>query len=357
MSIPLLTPLDFNKLEALNIRLQQLSSDPSSPVTGQTYYNTTDNTVRFYNGTVWIKLGRLDQITAPTASVDLNSQKIINLATPTAGTDAATKQYVDDVSTGLDVKKSVRAASTANVSVTYSATGGTSARGQITAAPNTLDGVTLAANDRILLKDQTTGAQNGIWVVTTLGTGANGVWDRATDFDQDAEVTAGAFTFVEEGTTNADSGWVLTTNAPITIGGSSGTALTFVQFSGAGQITAGAGLSKTGNQLDVELAPTIQTSPSGAAGGLAFDASGAGGRLQIDPAVVVRKFSQTIGDGSSTSFNIDHNLNSLDALVQITRVSDGVNVLADITRSTVNRVIVAFAVAPSSNQYRVTVHV
>lgn len=201
-----------------------------------------------------VRTSRLDQMAAPTASVSLNSQKITNLAAPTLDSDAATKAYVDAARTGLDVKESVRAASTANVTLTYSATGGTSARGQITAAPNTLDGVTLANGNRILLKNQSTAAQNGIWVVTTVGTGSNGVWDRATDFDADVEVTAGAFTFVTEGTANADSGWVLTTNDPIVIGGASGTALAFAQFSGAGQITAGAGLTKTGNTIDVATA-------------------------------------------------------------------------------------------------------
>jgi hypothetical protein len=176
----------------------------------------------------------LSSVGTATADVSLGNFKITNLATPTLDTDAANKGYVDAARSGLDVKQSVRAASTANVTVTYSATGGTSTRGQITAAPNTLDGVTLAANDRILLKNQTTGAQNGIWVISTLGTGANGVWDRATDFDTDAEVAAGAFMFVEEGTVNQDSGWVLATNNPITIGGASGTALTFNQFSSAG---------------------------------------------------------------------------------------------------------------------------
>jgi hypothetical protein len=176
----------------------------------------------------------LSSVGTATADVSFGGFKITNVATPTADTDAANKAYVDAARSGLDVKQSVRAASTATVTVTYSATGGTSARGQITAAPNTLDGVTLVANDRLLLKNQSTGAQNGIWVVTTLGTGANGVWDRATDFDADAEVTPGAFAFVEEGTANADSGWVLATNAPIIIGGASGTALTFNQFSGAG---------------------------------------------------------------------------------------------------------------------------
>lgn len=193
-----------------------------------------------------------------TGTVDVASKKITNVATPTVGTDAANKQYVDDARTGLDAKASVRAASTATVTVTYNATGGTSARGQITAAPNTLDGVTLAANDRILLKDQSTGAQNGIWVVSTLGTGANGVWDRATDFDSDAEVTAGAYVWVEEGTANLDSAWVLTTSNPIIVGGASGTALTWVLFSSAGSLIAGAGMTKTGNALDVVTASSAR---------------------------------------------------------------------------------------------------
>lgn len=175
----------------------------------------------------------LSSVGAATADVSFGGFKITNVATPTADSDVAIKSYVDAARSGLDVKQSVHAASTANVTVTYNATAGTSTRGQITAAPNTLDGVTLVANDRLLLKNQTTGAQNGIWVVTTLGTGANGVWDRATDFDSDAEVTPGAFSFIEEGT-QADTGWVLATNAPIIIGGASGTALTFNQFSGAG---------------------------------------------------------------------------------------------------------------------------
>ena len=194
----------------------------------------------------------LSELGAPTANVAFNSQRITGLADPVSAQDAATKAYVDAVKTGLDIKDSVHAASTASVTVTYNATGGTSARGQITAAPNVLDGVTLVNGDRILLKDQGTPAQNGIWVVTTAGTGANGVWDRATDFDSNAEVTPGAFTFVEEGTVNSDSGWVLTTNAPIVVGGnSSPSSLTWAQFSGAGQITAGAGLTKNGNTIDV----------------------------------------------------------------------------------------------------------
>lgn len=117
-----------------------------------------------------------------------------------------------------DFKASVRAATTANIA---SLAGG---------APNTLDGVTLVANNRILVKDQTTGSQNGIYVVTTLGTGANGTWSRSADVDQVDELTAGAIVMVEEGTTLADSLWELTTDGTITIGT---TSLTWVRKDGS----------------------------------------------------------------------------------------------------------------------------
>lgn len=214
-----------------------------------TQANTNSTTLAA--STAYVRSVRLDQFAAPTAAVGFGSQLLTGVATPVSGTDAANKNYVDATSTGLDVKASVRLASTANVTVTYNSTNGASGRGQITAAPNTLDGVSLAANDRLLLKDQSTGAQNGIWVVTTLGSGANGVWDRATDFDQDAEVTSGAFVFIEEGTANDNSGFVLATNNPIVIGGASGTALAFNQFSNAGSFVDGNGLVRTGNTLDV----------------------------------------------------------------------------------------------------------
>jgi phage-related tail fiber protein len=186
-----------------------------------------------------VRTSRLDQMASPTAAVAFNSQKITGLADPTNPQDAATKNYVDNLAMGLDVKASVRVATTANIA--------TLAGG----APNTLDGVTLALNDRILVKDQTTASQNGLYVVSVLGSGANGTWTRATDFDTSAEVTAGAHTFVSEGSTWADSGWVLATNDPITLGT---TALTWNQFSGSGAgITAGSGLTKTGSTLDVNV--------------------------------------------------------------------------------------------------------
>lgn len=156
-------------------------------------------------------------------------------ADPVNPLHAATKQYVDAFQQALDLKASVRVATTANATLA----GG---------APSLVDGVTLANGNRILVKSQTNPAENGIYVVQTLGTGANGTWIRTTDADTNAKVTAGLYTFIEEGTVAADSGWVLTTDGNIVLGT---TSLAFTQFSGAGQIIAGAGLTKSGNQLDV----------------------------------------------------------------------------------------------------------
>lgn len=193
-----------------------------------------------------------------TWSADRNAgnNKLTNLAQGTAATDAVTKAQLDAAITasaaGLAVKQPVRVASTANVSATYNSTGGSSARGQFTAAPNTLDGVSLAVGNRILLKNQSTGAQNGIWVVTTVGTGSNGVWDRATDFDSDSEVTDSVFVLVQEGT-QATTNWVLTTNAPITVGGASGTSLTWAQFAAGQTYTADeTTLTVSSNQFSIK---------------------------------------------------------------------------------------------------------
>jgi len=157
------------------------------------------------------------------------------------------KSYVDSVANGLDVKASVRVATTANLAGTYDNSAGT-----ITAGSNgaiSVDGVTLVVNDRLLVKDQTTGTQNGFYKVTaTGGAGAAFVLTRTPDADAASELTAGAFTFTEEGTANADNGYVLSTNGAITLGS---TAIAFEQFSGAGQIAAGNGLTKTGNTIDV----------------------------------------------------------------------------------------------------------
>ena len=164
-----------------------------------------------------------------TGIVDAGGKRVGNAADPTQSTDLATKAYVDGLANGLDVKASVRAATTANITLSNT---------------QTVDGVALSVGDRVLVKDQSTGSQNGIYVV------ASGSWTRATDFDNTpgTEVSPGTFFFVEEGTAQADNGYVVSNDTAITIGT---TAIVFSQFSGAGQITAGAGLTKSGNTLDV----------------------------------------------------------------------------------------------------------
>lgn len=141
-----------------------------------------------------------------------------------------TKEYADSIKQSLDVKQSVRAATTANITIATALNNG-----------DTIDGVTLATGDRVLVKDQSTGSENGIYVV-----GATPA--RSDDADTSADVTAGMFVFVTEGTANGDNGFILTTNDTITLGT---TALSFTQFSGAGQITAGDGLTKSGNTISV----------------------------------------------------------------------------------------------------------
>jgi len=173
-------------------------------------------------------------LTSQSGSLAMNSQKITGLATPVADADAATKSYVDSVAQGLSAKDSVRAATTANGTLASAFANG-----------QAIDGITLATGDRILIKDQTSGDENGIYTVN-----ASGAPTRAVDFDANAEVAKGAFIFVEEGTTNADSGFVLTTDGSITL---DTTALSFTQFSGAGQITAGSALTKSGNTLNVAV--------------------------------------------------------------------------------------------------------
>ncbi len=152
--------------------------------------------------------------------------------TPSNANDAASKSYVDSTINGLDVKESVHLATTAAGTLASDFANG-----------DTIDGVALATGDRILIKDQADASENGVYTVN-----ASGAPTRATDFDADSEVTAGAFFFVEEGTTNGNNGFTLTTNDAITVGT---TDLTFTQFSGSGQITAGTGMTKSSNTLNV----------------------------------------------------------------------------------------------------------
>lgn len=408
-----LTPIDLSKLEIQNVAAQNLSSFPSSPAVGQFVFRTDlkkfyvftgDNTLgtsgwvaadgvdipdsvitsaKILDGTIVnvdinaaadidatkiettsfntkVRANRLDQLTAPSASVSLNSQKITNLADPTNDTDAANKRYVDAAVVGIDWKPSVKAATTANITLS---------------GTQTIDGVSLSAGDRVLVKNQTVAANNGVYTV-----GAS-TWSRATDADTGAELTASFAVFVEQGTTNADSGWVLTVDSAVTIGS---TDLTFTQFTGLGQVTAGDGLTKDGNIINavgtanrisvsadaIDIASTyvgqssittVGTITSGtwngttiavANGGTgATTAAGARTNLSSTANPLPQKYAATVG--GSTSSVVTHNLGTTDVVVMTTL--SGALVECDVAVTDENTVTLGFAVAPASGSIRVVV--
>jgi len=194
---------------------------------------------------------------AGSQTINVGSNRIQGLATPSASTDATTKAYVDSVKQALDIKDSVKLATTADLSATYS--NGSSGVGATLTADSTgvitIDGTATVLNDRILVKNQSDAEENGIYYVSTAGAvGTAGVFTRALDADSSTEVTGGMFAFVEAGTVAADNAYVLTSiTGTATMGTSE---LDFTQFSGAGQIDAGNGLLKSGNTLSVRVDDT-----------------------------------------------------------------------------------------------------
>jgi len=401
-----LNNLDLVQNELRNARLQNLATAPSGPVAGQVYFDTALGYMRVYNGSTWQRIDAswiasvagtapiqvsttsgvatisIDAATTSAAGsmsstdkalldgatnvdtastlVKRDASKRFRAGDPSDPQDVATKSYVDSVASGLDVKQSVRAATTA--SITLSGT-------------QTVDGVALQAGDRVLVKDQSAGENNGIYLVEA------GSWVRSSDADTSAKVTANMFVFVEEGTANADSGWTLSTDGPIVLGT---TPLVFVQFSGAGQITAGDGLTKTGNTLNVggttdritvgndnvDIASTYvgQTSITtlgtvttgtwsattiavNKGGTGATDATTARGNLGA-----TGKYAVSIGNNSSTNITVTHNLNTRDVTVMVYEAgSPYAQVWPDIEMTDANNITVKFAVAPNTDEYRVVV--
>ena len=250
-----------------------------------------------------------------------SSARLLNLPDPTLPQHAATKSYVDSAVEGLAWKDSVRAASTVNINL---------------AAPGTtIDGVTMAANDRFLVKDQTTQSQNGIYIYNGSAVAAT----RAPDANTFAEIEQAVVT-VEEGTSNGSTTWRQTQ-----INGTIDT--NNVLFTSFGT-SAGAATETTAGVAEIATQAETNTGTDDARIVTPLKLTNWSGRK--------RKAIATIGDGSSTSFNLDHNFATRDVTVEVYKNSGNFDtVLVDVTRPSTNRVTLTFAAAPASNSYNVVV--
>jgi hypothetical protein len=323
MAKKILVSYDFSQNELQNAKIQNLASAPSSPVAGQVWYNTTSGKLEYRGASATVEPTdrashtgtqtastisnfasavqdtRLDQFAVPTAAVSLNGQRVTGLADPVSSQDAANKGYVDAAVNGTDWKQSVRAATTADITLS---------------GLQTVDGISLAAGDRVLVKNQSAVEDNGLYVA------ASGAWVRTADADANVEVTAGLSVMIEEGVTQADTQWRLITNGAIVVGT---TGIDFAQIGAATSYSGGAGISIVGNTV------------------------------AVDTGVVARKFSATIGGAVNSVVN--HGLNNLDVTVQAYLVATGESVECDVVRNSTSQVTLGFSVAPVADSIRVVV--
>lgn len=255
--------------------------------------------------------------------LNLNNQRIQALADGTSATDAVTKQQMDAALAGLSWKQPVRVATTTNGALATAYANG-----------QTIDGVALVTGNRILLKDQTTQTENGIYTVN-----ASGAPTRATDADSTAELNS-ATVYVIAGTVNADRSYTQTTNDPV-IGTNN---VVWAQI-GAGGTTyvAGAGLTESpAGTFNVGAGTGITV----AADSVAIDATYTG---------LAKRFSANVGDGSTTAIVVTHNLGTRDVVVSVHDATTFDEVIVDVQKTTTNTVTLTFATAPASNAYRVTI--
>lgn len=252
--------------------------------------------------------------------LDLQSQRIQNVATPSTSTDAVNKAYVDNVSAGMQWKAPVRAASTGNIAV---------------AIPGAaIDGVTLVANDRVLLKNQTVGAENGLYIFN----GAAAAMMRSLDGVQ-GDISAGVTVTATEGTVNADKSFICVTTGVITVGT---TATTWSPFAAGQTYAAGNG---------IQISSNVVSAVAAAGGGVSVVAGG----IQLDTTVAARKFSTSVGNGALTSIAVTHNLGTQDVVVSVRDAGTNAQVIVDWVATDINTVTLTFATAPASNAYRTTV--
>ena len=432
MAQKFLTNIDLNQNQLVNASFEVVGTDPSSGnFEGRLIYQSTTDTIKVYangawrslphtivsgggagiaealtvsesNGTVTLTLNVADTDSAgllpaamwqmlTDATSDATASKLVKrdasgnakVATPTDAAHIATKGYVDSARQGLDVKASVRVATTAAINLTTDLEAG-----------DVIDGVTLVAGDRVLVKNQSTASENGIYVAV-----ASGAASRSSDANGTAdtgELTSGTFTFVEAGTVNFDSGFVISTDGTITVGT---TGITWTQFSGAGSFEAGDGLSKSGTQVNVNVTSnrtaitadaidisanyvgqssitTLGTITTGvwngtdvavADGGTgASDAATARTNLGIKTSAgavttststlarIAKQGCAASSTGVSTT-TVTHNFNTTDVNVQIYEVSTGATVIGDVTRSNADTLSVVLYGTISANDYTIVV--
>lgn len=311
-----------NAMLAGSIALAKLATDPLA----RANHTGTQAAATISDFDTQVRTSRLDQMAAPTASVSLGSQKITSLGDPTTGSDAANKSYVDNLANGLAWKEAVRAATTAAGTLATDFENG-----------DTIDGVALVTGDRILIKDQAAGAENGIYVVA-----ASGAPSRATDADSGTDLQA-ATVFVDFGTVNGNTAWTQTVAGTIVV---DTTALTWAQATGPGATEAGTGLSRSGSTISLSTPVSVANGGTGGA-----DAATARTNL-----AATGKYATDVGDGAATAYVITHGLGTRDVVVSVHEsATPWAEVIVDVEKTSTNTVTLRFAVAPTSAQYRVTV--
>lgn len=400
MSRAVRTHFDGAKVSELRSFLfHLLNADPSAPAEGQFYWNTLTHRPRFYTGSAFsqaiLALDTINALTAPAADFSMNTHKITNLtagtastdaasltnkitdfATPTsslamgaqkitglangtASTDAATYGQLLTVQQGMDWKDSVRVATIAALSPSNSYSAGV-----LTAGSNgalTVDGITVAVGNRILVKNEATASNNGIYTVTATGSaGAVYVLTRAVDADTSAKVTANFTVAASEGSL-ADTWWQLTTNDAIVL---DTTGLTFAQIGQGTTYVGGAGLTLTGATFDVVAAAgsgiivnadNIDIDPTN---GLPVNRGGTGAITAVGAKtnlLFMTRSAGLVGDGSSTTLTYTHNLNTKDVHVSVRVNSTDAEIDCDVLHNNVNSVDLVFSAAPTTNELRVVV--